>query len=75
VSPTSQVEEGPGAKYCSGIMKRFVFDAVEVASRSRPQMAREVETPVSAVKVVATTFVPGAPVAFAVPEIVTVPTT
>jgi hypothetical protein len=56
-------------------MKRYVFEAVEVASRSSPQMACEVETPVSAVKVVATTFTPGAPVAFAVPEIVTVPTT
>jgi hypothetical protein len=47
---------------------------MDVARRSSPQIDREVETPVSAVKVVGVREA-GSPAVVAVPEIVTVPTT
>jgi hypothetical protein len=51
-----------------------VCDGVDVAWRSSPQIDREVETPVSAVKVVGIGEV-GTPAVVAVPESVTVATT
>lgn len=51
----------------------LVCEATVVASNSTPQIEEEVETPVSAVKVVAVGAI-GAPEEVAVPEMVTVET-